>query len=254
MISRKKDLIDGIMSTMTKMIFQPTTGLTRVFVAYSSEDKDFVADVVASLNNAGLEPYIAEWDNNADTHLTSKVEKGISESLHFVPILSKSSVYEQWINQEIGFAYSLKYLYEIQKDQLLIKRRPLMGAAVKDYPDALNPIEIYPIVYKPLKDVVKGWINRDIDLILYDDNDRDWKRHTIFRLFSQIRYRLERFYSTPFVLSLKCPHCESDFTAPLPKHAELLKPYHENRPFPIKCAVCEEEIHIDPVNFTILKP
>ena len=53
-----------------------------------------------------LEPLIIEDQRKGHSELEKLVSDGISKSTFFIPILTANSMKAQWVNQEIGFAYS----------------------------------------------------------------------------------------------------------------------------------------------------
>jgi len=77
--------------------------------------------------------------------LSDKVKSGILETNYFIPILTRSSILNQWVNQEIGFAEASKRT-------------------------------LFPIVENQIIHKLKGFINNQIDLPFvfdgYEDNPR----------------------------------------------------------------------------------
>lgn len=55
-------------------------------------------------SHSALHPLIIADDRKPSTLLSDKVKNGINECLYFVPILTSTSIKNQWVNQEIGYA------------------------------------------------------------------------------------------------------------------------------------------------------
>ncbi|GEM_PF-1758766 len=88
---------------------------------------------------------------NAQLYNTEKVAKGIEECRYFVPILTRNSYQNQWVNQEIGYAAGKsKPIYPLIENQLLHDR------------------------------LLKGWIHTERDLPyrfnIFEDNERKSRR------------------------------------------------------------------------------
>lgn len=107
----------------------------KIFVSYSDIDKDkmLVLEKAIQESNLGLIPVIVAKDKKPGVPLSDKVKDAIIGCDILVPIITNSSIKNQWVNQEIGFAYA--------KDR-----------------------SIYPLVNKKLFSRLKGFINNQIDL------------------------------------------------------------------------------------------
>jgi nucleoside 2-deoxyribosyltransferase len=106
----------------------------KVFISYCSADNNKMKLFEKILTeNANTTPIIIANRKNPQKLLTEKVIEGIEESDVVVPIITKKSIYTQWINQEIGFA--------------IAKKKNIM-----------------PIVEKTIIDNLKGFIHKQVDL------------------------------------------------------------------------------------------
>lgn len=78
----------------------------KFFISYFSEDKNKLEALSRALKNSSkkFEPIIIAKTKIPGKPLTDKVEEGILETPYFIPILTRSSITSQWVNQEIGFA------------------------------------------------------------------------------------------------------------------------------------------------------
>ncbi len=124
----------------------------RVFISYCSADKhkvDILKERIAQ--SELLAAVVVPEQRDALKPLTEKVRKGLEEAAYVVPIMTKCSVREQWINQEIGFC------------------------AARD-----SMISIRPVVEKEIVDGLKGFIHKELDLP-YRFTDKDDEGHLAFR-------------------------------------------------------------------------
>src|SRR3989442_11455607 len=80
----------------------------KVFVSHSGLDNNLVVLFEKSLKAIGIEPFLAERVVAAGESIPSKIGSHIRDSNAFVPVLTKNSLGNQWVNQEIGYAYRWK--------------------------------------------------------------------------------------------------------------------------------------------------
>jgi len=81
----------------------------KLFISYADADKSKVRVIEKELiNNPHFEPLIIANRRNPLKALTKKVSEGIEESEIVIPILTKESIKQQWINQEIGYSMGIK--------------------------------------------------------------------------------------------------------------------------------------------------
>ena len=110
----------------------------KVFISFSSDDYHYVESLMQHLDSSSvLLSTVVTRDHTPASLLAQKVAKGITEAEYFVPILSKKSIHNQWVNQEIGFA------------------------------SAASNIKIFPIVEEGIMNDLKGFIHNQIDLFTY---------------------------------------------------------------------------------------
>jgi len=78
----------------------------KIFISYCNEDKNKLEALSRALRNSSkkLKQIIIEKRKIPGKPLTDKVKEGILETPYFMPILTRSSITNQWVNQEIGFA------------------------------------------------------------------------------------------------------------------------------------------------------
>lgn len=107
----------------------------KIFISYSDVDRnkmDAFRKALKKIENK-FTPIVVARKPTPSQPLSEKVKKSILESSFIVPILTKNSIYTQWVNQEIGFA--------IGRDKSII-----------------------PIVEKSTIGNLKGFINNQLDL------------------------------------------------------------------------------------------
>jgi hypothetical protein len=119
----------------------------RIFISYSSEDgsKKNTVEKVLKKQNPEIVPVVVIDRKNPGVLLANKVKKGIEDAEIFLPILTRNSICNQWVNQEIGFAVA--------------KNR-----------------EVIAIVEKSIIEDLKGFIHAQQDLSFIFEGNKDSKR------------------------------------------------------------------------------
>jgi len=107
----------------------------KIFLSYSEFDKNKMKALRNALKKReGLDPIVVSERRKVGQSLTDKVKDCMQEADWLIPILTRNSIGNQWVNQEIGFA------------------------------EAINKITIVPLVEKNLLDKLKGFIHKEMDL------------------------------------------------------------------------------------------
>ena len=110
--------------------------MVKVFVSYCVEDKDLMVIIRDLINSKPPLKALIVLEEQSDLSLNSdKIKNSIKESKVFIPILTSNSLNNQWVNQEIGFAFG-----------------------------TVKNIQIIPLVEKKITHDLKGFINSSIDL------------------------------------------------------------------------------------------
>jgi hypothetical protein len=109
--------------------------MKKVFISYSDNDIHKVRSLerIIKKEKRHLTTIIVADKRQGLKALTKKVEEGIIECDYFVPILTANSINNQWVNQEIGFAFA-------------------------------KGCTIYPIVEHQVMDRLKGFIHKQLAL------------------------------------------------------------------------------------------
>jgi hypothetical protein len=112
-------------------------GKVNIFISYAKEDNvkmEYVRDAINSKTNLNA-IVVPEIKDNL-VYNSEKIIKAINRSSMFLAILTPNSISNQWVNQEIGYAF-----YKFTK--------------VRD---------IIPIVDKQISNDLKGFISKNNDL------------------------------------------------------------------------------------------
>ena len=109
--------------------------MINFFLSYSNNDhnKIIAIDKAAQKKPYNFKPIIVAYSKKHGVPLTEKVKEGILSTPYFVPIITKNSINNQWVNQEIGFALA-------------------------------SNKTILPIIEKNIINNLKGFIHNQIDL------------------------------------------------------------------------------------------
>jgi hypothetical protein len=104
----------------------------KVFISYSEVDKTKMVTLRNKLKrNSSFEPIVVAYRRMTSTLLSDKVARAIEETDVLVPILTRKALFNQWVNQEIGYAKAKKKLiWPIVEDNIIDK---LKGFVHKQY-------------------------------------------------------------------------------------------------------------------------
>lgn len=87
----------------------------KVFISHSSVDKEFVRTVKKDLNANGILTWFDEDQLELGDSLIEKLESGLSESSHFIIVLSQASTNSDWVRYELKKALENKALNLVNK-------------------------------------------------------------------------------------------------------------------------------------------
>lgn len=94
----------------------------NIFISYCSDNKNKMDALKRAIvkTNGVLAPIVIADQRKPRTDLSEKVKDGIKEAGYIVPIITRESIYTQWINQEIGYAEALgKTILPIVEDKVI---------------------------------------------------------------------------------------------------------------------------------------
>ncbi len=117
------------------------------FISYTDKDKKKMEALSKAIDKAkkSFHPIIVSKSHAPLVPLSDKVINGINTSHFIIPIISSSSIQNQWVNQEIGYAKA-------------------------------KNLKIFPIVDKSIINHLKGFINDQMDLPFRYDPHKSNKR------------------------------------------------------------------------------
>ncbi|MCR1795760.1 MULTISPECIES: toll/interleukin-1 receptor domain-containing protein [unclassified Leptospira] len=113
---------------------------TKIFISYSDFDKrkvELFQDVFS--NYANFKLIIIANNRTEMISLANKVTDGIKEADYFIPIMTRTSMSTQWMNQEIGYAISLR-------------------------DNAKPQLRILPVVENQVMKKLKGFVHKELDI------------------------------------------------------------------------------------------
>jgi hypothetical protein len=171
-----------------------------IFIAHTTQDENLARFICRSLDNiVEFHPYLAQDYFDPGENFKERIQTAIHQSRFFIVILSQTALTNQWVNQELGFACSVK------------KAKP------RNY-------NIVPLSQSHLQ--LKGFITKDTeDIIMYDrENDNSLMGKIIFtlrsKLYNGLSHRNLRF-------NVRCEYCLNKTNLPtintiyLPDHNTL---------------------------------
>ena len=115
----------------------------KVFIGYSSEDNDKAQYIHNCLGRiVEITPYKAELYKAYGEDFKQRIQNELFSSQFMVVLLTENGKNSQWVNQEIGFAYGLKFQRHKERTPIIIpvsyKQVQLKGLITKDTTDFLN--------------------------------------------------------------------------------------------------------------------
>ena len=121
--------------------------MIKFFLGYSHLDQKKINAIekAAKKKPFNFEPIIVASSKKPGELLSEKVKSGILETQYFVPIITKNSINNQWVNQEIGFA--------LASDRIIL-----------------------PIIEESIINNLKGFIHNQIDLPFTFNSDKNNER------------------------------------------------------------------------------
>jgi len=88
-------------------------GVKCVFISHQKKDKDEAKRIADYLQNAGIDVYFDEYDQDLKLHhqngnavkVTQSICNGINNSSHMLVLVSPNTLYSTWVPFEIGYGY-----------------------------------------------------------------------------------------------------------------------------------------------------
>src|SRR4051794_20362303 len=90
--------------------------MAKIFMSYSSRDKEFVRKLSADLHQMGYEPWLDEWVIKVGDCIVTEVEHGIVGADYVAIVLTPHSVKSGWVERE----WKAKYWEEVETGKTLI--------------------------------------------------------------------------------------------------------------------------------------
>lgn len=188
----------------------------KIFISYDTNDEELVTKITDSLTRIGLEPFKVPDHISVNADLGDKVIEAIKDSNCFVPIITQTSIKSQWVNQEIGYAYS--------RDEL----------------------PIFPVVEKGLQ--IKGFIHQSKENIQLDTEDPE---NTIYYLIHFLRNYINRNFTVIKKIYVTCKICTKNYDVGLPSQENITKAIHEDSLIATQCKGCKNLNNLSPKTFEI---
>ena len=83
--------------------------MRKIFISFSENDREKVSILENRLKSSEYLTYLIVADNYDNSSLISeKIISALESCQYIIPILTKNSLNNQWVNQEIGYAKCLK--------------------------------------------------------------------------------------------------------------------------------------------------
>jgi hypothetical protein len=96
----------------------------KIFISHCINDKNKVVSLTKAIKKSTmkLEPIVVANKRNPLLSLANKVEKNLKDSNIIIPIITSTSMNNQWVNQEIGYANAIgKQIVPIVEEGILMQ-------------------------------------------------------------------------------------------------------------------------------------
>lgn len=138
----------------------------KIFISYStldSEKKEIIKNLIN--NSEKLEAIVVPEQYSSLAYNAEKIKASINSCEVFLPILTSNSITNQWVNQEIGYAFGS---------------------------NKIKLEDIYPIVENNIMNNLKGFISssNDLNFRYKDDNDFEMEAE---KLVNQLVEKFKNF-------------------------------------------------------------
>jgi hypothetical protein len=80
----------------------------KAFLSYSIRDSDLAGELRSSLDQLGIETFLAHRSIAASKEWRSEIKRQLAKRKVFIVLLTRNSRRSDWVNQEVGMAISLK--------------------------------------------------------------------------------------------------------------------------------------------------
>lgn len=129
-----------------------TVNKLKAFICHSSADKEMAEHLAKDLMSKGVDTWFDKWEIMPGDSLRRKIEQGISESSHFIVLLTQNSLRSEWVQTELDAAMVRKIenecklisiLYRIQTEEVpltLKGSRYIRIDTIDDYEQGLNQL------------------------------------------------------------------------------------------------------------------
>lgn len=116
----------------------------KVFLSYSSDDRDLAEHVAEALQAAGVETWWDRWEIGAGDSIVQKINEGLGDCTHFIVLLSPNSINKPWVQIEVdagfirkvsGDAKFIPLRSELPAEQLPPLLRTLHSPALSEMPE-----------------------------------------------------------------------------------------------------------------------
>ncbi len=115
---------------------------SKVFISYSSKDKEFVKKLIRELNRKKVNIWIDEFEIKVGDSIIEKITEGLSESSYLIIVLSKHSLKSKWVEKELKISLMLQLnkgaikifplLYKIDFDEIPLFLQDIKGLKIDD--------------------------------------------------------------------------------------------------------------------------
>jgi tetratricopeptide (TPR) repeat protein len=97
----------------------------KMFMSFAGEDLPFINELCEKIKSElpEIEPVIVSYEKEAGVAFSRKISAYLEGCKWFFVLLTENSILNQWVNQEIGYAFSLKKYGSIEEIIPVVERK-----------------------------------------------------------------------------------------------------------------------------------
>ena len=109
-------VISTLTNRLQNALLQEKTSGKKVFISYSSKDRELATWISVDLTNYGCEPWLDEWKISVGESIPQAISTGINLCDYLIVILSINSVVSNWVEKE----WHTKYWAEVESGEIKV--------------------------------------------------------------------------------------------------------------------------------------
>lgn len=191
----------------------------KIFISHGGLDNSLIDYFQMSLTAIGAKPFLAERFPATGRAVPEKIGEHIRDSNAFVPFLTHNSLGNQWVNQEIGYAYCWMKI------------------------QGIDPPYFFPIIEDAVAQSVKGFLG--IPSTEYIPLMKGEIEQAIHDLLLGLRKYVDRNWQVFEELIITCPACRREFRRGIPSQQDIDQAIGKKEALETQCKICDRRVSLN---------